>query len=65
VAFIGENFITYKEYTVNGIRYENVYKIIANQEYDSSFNDYYALYNKADGLLEIKLPGGNTFSRVP
>jgi hypothetical protein len=65
VAFIGENFITYKQYTIDGTTYKNVYKIIANQEYDSSFNDYYALYNKADGLLEIKLPGGNTFSRVP
>jgi hypothetical protein len=57
--------ITYKEYEVEGIIYKDVYKFISDTQRDSTFMDYYALYTQEEGLLEIKFPGGNTFSRVP
>jgi hypothetical protein len=57
--------ITYNEYEVEGKLYKDVYKFISDTNQDSSFNDYYALYTKNEGVLEIKFPGGNTFSRVP
>jgi hypothetical protein len=57
--------ITFKDYEIEGKVYENVYIFISDSQRDSTFNDYYALYTKNDGLLEIKFPGGNTFSRVP
>jgi hypothetical protein len=63
--FIMEGDITYKEYIVDTKKYYNVYKFISDTNQDSSFNDYYALYTKNEGVLEIKFPGGNTFSRVP
>ena len=61
----GNRDITYKEYVVEGKLYEDVYKIISNSNSDSSFNDYFALYTKAEGVLQIKFEDGNTFSRVP
>lgn len=57
--------ITYKEYEVEGIIYKDVYKFISETHRDSTFNDFYALYTRNEGVLEIKFPGGNTFSRVP
>ena len=57
--------ITYKEYEVEGRIYKDVYKFISDTQRDSTFMDYYALYTQEEGLLEIKFPGGNTFSRVP
>ena len=57
--------ITYEVFEIEGIIYKDVYKFISDTQRDSTFNDYYALYTKNDGLLEIKFPGGNTFSRVP
>jgi hypothetical protein len=63
--FLMEDDITYKEYEVEGIIYKDVYKFISDTQRDSTFNDYYALYTKNEGVLEIKFPGGNTFSRVP
>jgi hypothetical protein len=41
-----------------------VYKFINDSERDSSFTAYYALYNKTEGVLQIKFEDGNTFSRV-
>jgi len=63
--FIMQVDITYEVFEIEGIIYKDVYKFISDTQRDSTFNDYYALYTKNDGLLEIKFPGGNTFSRVP
>jgi hypothetical protein len=62
--FIMQVDITYEVFEIEGIIYKDVYKFISDTQRDSTFNDYYALYTKNDGLLEIKFPGGNTFSRV-
>jgi hypothetical protein len=62
--FIMEGDITYKDYQIEGKTYKNVYKFINDSERDSSFTAYYALYNKTEGVLQIKFEDGNTFSRV-
>jgi len=56
---------TYQHYSIEGITYDSVFKLISDQQRDSLFLDYYSLYSITKGLLEIKFPGGNTFSRVP
>jgi|688.fasta_scaffold659281_1 hypothetical protein len=60
----GRSF-TYLKYNIEGITYDSVFKIITFENDDSLFMDYYTLYSVTNGLLEIKFPGGNTFSRVP
>jgi hypothetical protein len=60
----GRSF-TYLKYDIEGITYDSVFKIITFENDDSLFMDYYSLYSVTKGLLEIKFPGGNTFSRVP
>jgi len=57
--------ITFKDYEIEGKVYKNVYIFISDSQRDSTFMDYYALYTQDEGILEIKFPGGNTFSRVP
>jgi hypothetical protein len=55
---------TYKEYTIEGIKYDSVFKVITDSNRDSLFYEHYALYNKSKGVLAIKFPGGNTFTHI-
>jgi hypothetical protein len=62
--FVTGRSFTYLKYDIEGITYDSVFKIITFENDDSLFMDYYSLYSVTKGLLEIKFPGGNTFSRV-
>jgi hypothetical protein len=63
--FKSDTLFTYEHYTIEGVTYDSVYKIVRENNRDSSFNNYYALYSKTHGILQLKFYNSNTFfSRV-
>jgi hypothetical protein len=50
------------ELLINGITYNNVYKIYRN--YDFKDNILSFIYNKSDGIIQVVFPNGETLSKI-